>query len=207
VLADNSVVNAVQLAQTMQGVASSTPGFISLVGQTDLFGGALTIIDLCVAVLDLDMDAEGAHVVPIPAVRSRAESDAIFQPGTPLFAVSQGAGRSTNSTPPVPISDYPRTHKAMHYVRQLGQTAVSPYDAVDYQVWDGDSGTPTFLLHRGVVYLDRILTHSPWGGWRVGAYVPQLNQMIAAADAGAIALGRLTEPTGLTVTAVTLPAD
>lgn len=220
VLPDGTVVDAVQLAQSMQpsfgwtdaqvaAAEVSKPGFVSLRGQTSNWGETLGdgALDLCVAVLDRDVQALGAHVMPVASARTRAEWWAMRKIGTPLFASSQGYGRATNSSPPPPISEYPQQHRAMQYVRQMGMTAEAPYDSVDYQVWDGDSGTPTFLLHRGSVYLDRILTTSPWGGVPVAGVLDQVQQLLAAADAGAIALGRLTLPTGLTVSAVTLPAD
>lgn len=219
VLADNSVVNAIQLAQSAQPNAGWTPeqladgeanipGFVNLMGQTSRFGMLIQWpIDLCVAILDRDMDALGVHVVPLADWRSQAEWMVSHATGVPSFGASQAFGRATNSVPPTPISDYPQQHQAMHYIRQFNQEAVAPFNGLDYQVWDGDSGTPTFLLHRGVVYLDRILTTSPWGGMNPVAFIDQVNQMIAAADAGAIKLGRLAEPTGLTVAPVTLPWD
>ena len=206
VLENNTVIDAVQLAQSMQPpVSSSTPGFINLTGQVSRYGTVCgSSIDFCVAVLDRDMEALGAHVIPIVEARTALESALIREASLPLFAASQGAGRTTNTVPPAPISAYPQYNKAMHYVRP-GLSA--PFADVDYQVWDGDSGTPSFLLHRGVVYLEGIIVSGGWGRWNPTEWLPQLQMLLDSADAGAIALGRLNSPTGYTLTTTSLPFD
>ncbi|MFU8893996.1 MAG: hypothetical protein ACNA8L_10245 [Luteolibacter sp.] len=200
---DNTVINSIQLCQTDYN--STKPGYINPASYTP------ANLDLCVATLDRDMTADhGIHPIPFPLIRRPEEWLAFLEGGVPRIAVSQGVGRPTNSIPPTPISDYPQYHQAMAYIRTPGsnpQGASPPYDHLDYRVWDGDSGTPTFLLHRGQLYLEGILVSTPWGRVPAPIHVARLNQMIAASDAGAVTLGRLPEPTGLTITPVPIPTD
>lgn len=200
VKADGTAVSAVQICQTDYN--SAKPGYINPAAYSP------ANLDLCVALLDRDLTLDGINVFPIPLVRSVEEYIAMNPTGAPKMAASQGSGRSTSTVPPTPISDYPQYNKSMIYVRTVGGfQADAPYGDLDYAVWDGDSGTPAFLLHRGVMYLEGIIVTSGWGRVPVPLHVARINQMIAAADAGAVALGRLVAPTGLTVTATELPSD
>lgn len=195
VLEDNSVVEATQLCQSDQKNPAN-PGWISSVS---LGGG----VDLCVAVLDKDVETLGAHVVRIPRIRTPEEYSALLEFSSPFFAISQGYGRSTTDIPPTPISDYPQYHKSMANIRTDGWgRAAAPYDNFDYAVWKGDSGTPQFLLHRGEVYLQEIIS-----GASTSLNIDKINHLIGAADAGAVAMGRLETVTGLTVTPKVLPSD
>ena len=202
VKADGTVINAIQICQSDYN--SARPGYI------DPLGYVPNRLDLCVATLDRDMTEHGIDPVPIPLVRSSEEWLAMMAGGVPRLAVSQGVGRPTNNIPPQPISDYPQYHAAMVYIRTPGsnsQAADEPYDELDYRVWDGDSGTPAFLLHRGQIYLEGILVSTPWGRVPAPLHWARINELLAASDAGAVALGRLTAPTGLTVTPQALPID
>ena len=165
-------------------------------------------VDLCVALLDRDLEAEGLHVIPVfPTVSSAARQAAMDwarDAGEPFafFGVSQGVGRSTRSQPPEPIGDYPREHARMVYIKDRAAThsatgSRGPFADWGYRVWDGDSGTPTFLLHRGTPHLWMILTTAPGNGPVVGDHIDHLNALIELADANAIEAGRLEEPTNL----------
>jgi len=164
-------------------------------------------VDLCVALLDRDLEAEGLHVVPFfPPVSVSAHKAAMEQAretGEPFafFGVSQGVGRRTQSVPPEPIGDYPREHARMVYIKDRTDMTQSrgelgPFAAWDYRVWDGDSGTPAFLLLNGEPHLWMILTTAPGNGPVVGDHIDHINRLIAIADENAIAEGRLEEPTG-----------
>jgi hypothetical protein len=74
-----------------------------------------------------------------------------------------------------------------------------PFADWNYQVWDGDSGTATFLLLKSVPHLWMILTTAPGNGPHVGSHIDHVNALIAAADQNAVLLGRLEKPTGYTL--------
>jgi hypothetical protein len=202
VLPDNSVVNAIQICQT--SYREDRPGYL------DPLGYVPNRLDLVVATLDRDMTDYGIHPIPIPLMRSPEEWTAFAANGVPRLAVSQGVGRPTSVIPPEPISDYPQYHPAMVYIRTPSTNSLgadAPYDLLDYRVWDGDSGTPAFLLHRGQLYLEGILVSTPWGRVPAPIHAARINEMIIASDNGAVTLGRLSAPTGLAITPVPLPTD
>ena len=222
VKADNTVVDVVQLAQSEQPSSSwtdeqitaaeaSTPGFVSFKGELVAQGDNTCqgYVDLCVALIDTDLTTHGINPVPIMQERSLAELIALRYDNDgnhlPVIHMTQGAGRVTSSVPPTPISDYPQYNEVMAAIGPP-QKFTNGIEGFDYAVWDGDSGTPTFVLHDGDIYLDGIAVSQPFGRVSPGLYYEEINQMIAAADAGAIALGRLSTPTGYTVTPTELPA-
>lgn len=191
--ADGRLVKSTQLHQAKNFGRSRVP--------------EMTSVDLCVAVLDRDLEAEGLHVVPVfPPVSASAWGQArdwAREAGEPFafFGVSQGVGRRTQSMPPEPISDYPREHARMVYIKdRVNMTQTGPkrseFAAWDYRVWDGDSGTPTFLLLHGEPHLWMILTSAPGNGPAVGDHIDHVNALISLADENAIAKGRLDAPTG-----------
>lgn len=99
------------------------------------------------------------------------------------IAFSQGYGYQTNRVPgsAPQLSDYPEKHDMMIWIP-------SPtVEGFRYGVWLGDSGTPRMLLFKGRAIVRELCNH---------AY---LNNLIAKADADAIARGYLSEPTGYTV--------
>jgi len=176
----------------------------------------LASADLCVALLDRDLEAEGLHVVPIfpnvPDAARTAAREWAKSSGQPFafLGVSQGVGRPTNRPPPNPIADYPRQHMRMLYIKDLNDmsntaTPRSPYADWNYQVWDGDSGSPAFLLLHGRPHLWMILTASPGGGPQVGAHIDHINALIDLADHNAIHFGRLERPTGYRLRVGTWP--
>lgn len=177
--------------------------------------------DLAVAVLDRDMEALGLHVVPIldrlhektmwatdlqspdrGGVETFLDFASFATTGLnfPYIAVSQGAGRPTPSVPPNPISKYPLYNDIMLHISP--QPYTHPLSSFRYDVWDGDSGTPVFLNIDSTVYLTGILTMAPWGFVPADPYT--INQLITAADANAIAMGRLSTQTGYTVSSFPL---
>jgi hypothetical protein len=177
--------------------------------------------DLAVAVLDRDMEALGLHVTPIldrlhektmwatnlessyrGGVMDFLELTSFATTGlsTPYIAVSQGAGRATNIIPPNPISKYPLYNDIMLHISP--QPYTHPLSSFRYNVWDGDSGTPVFLNIDSTVYLTGILTTGSFGFVPADPYT--INQLITAADANAIAMGRLSTQTGYTVSSFPL---
>lgn len=170
----------------------------------------LKSVDLCVAVLDRNLEAEGLEVVSVfPDVTDAAVSAAMKwankenQPFA-FIAISQGATRPTHSEPPEPIADYPRKHQRMCYIKDCrdpenSKPEAGPFAGWNYRVWDGDSGTATFMLLNGEPHLWTILTTAPGNGPRVGSHIDHINALIAAADENAILLKRLERPTGYTL--------
>ena len=97
----------------------------------------------------------------------------------------------------VPHSDYNILNRAMFHCGGV--------DGLQYAVWAGDSGTPYMSLVNGEIIVTGIISGSMSHGFPVnGKTWPQvLNDLIASADANAISLGRMSEPTGYTVTPYT----
>lgn len=198
ILPDNTVVEAIQICESNQS-ATADPGYVSVTGG---------YVDLCVATLDRNVASLGVPIAPIMAVANGLEYAALFAAGLPSIGVSQGAGRATGTIPPTPISDYTNPNVAMAYINtQESDTARAPFTDFDYEVWDGDSGSPRFALANGILYLDRIILFSGSGGICPGQNIPAINQLLAASDAGAVALGRLIAPTGVVITATSLPVS
>ena len=191
---DGRVVESVQLHQAKSYGVHLLPGLESL--------------DLCVALLDRDMEAEGLKVVPIfppvsrGAVAAAAEWARTEKQPVAFIGISQGTTRPTQKEPPEPAGDYPRKHERMIYIKDLNDPGPAggsrgPFAPWNYHVWDGDSGTPAFLLLNGVPHLWMILTMAPGNGPRPGSHIGHIEGLIAAADANAILLERLERPTGL----------
>lgn len=190
---DGRLVESLQLHQAKSLGSSLLPG--------------LSSVDLCVAVMDRDLEAEGLKVVPVFPAISDADDTAVLkwaekekQPFA-FIGIGQGTSRRTSSQPPKPIADYPKKHERMCYIKDRRDMSNSkekpgPFAAWNYAVWDGDSGTATFLLLNGEPHLWSIITTTPGNGPRVGSHIDHINTLIAAADANAIALKRLEEPTG-----------
>ncbi len=201
---DGRLVESLQLHQAKSFGASLLPGLGS--------------VDLCVALIDRDMEAEGLKVVPIfPTVSDADVSDAVEwarkeeQPFA-FIGISQGTTRPTHVEPPEPMADYPRKHQRMCYIKDrndenqaLGKKG--PFAPWNYRVWDGDSGTPAFLLLDGVPHLWMIITGTPGAGPRPGSHIDHINALIAAADENAILLKRLDQPTGLKLRIGTFPKN
>jgi hypothetical protein len=186
------VVESKQLHQAQSYGPSLLPGLASA--------------DLCVALLDRNLETEGLKVVPVFPPVSDADVSAAEkwartenQPFA-FIGISQGTSRPTHAEPPVPITDYPRKHQRMCYIKNLHDSGKSGHFAPwDYRVWDGDSGTPTFIILKGEPHLWTILTSAPGNGPRVGSYIDHINALISAADENAVLLERLDRPTGLKV--------
>lgn len=190
VLANNTVVEVEQIAQSTS--RAGWPGYYEHSGPI--------YPDLCVATLAQPVDTLGVTPVPILGLRNDAEAAAFrFNSEIPIFSATQGWGRPTPHSPPTPISDYPAQNPAMYAVGP-GTQSSAPFSLFGYRVHDGDSGTPTFVLHRGQVYLEGIMVFGSWGRVFPGMYLDDLNGMLAAADADAVARGRIPAPTGYTIT-------
>ena len=191
---DGRVVESLQLHQAKSFGNSLLPGLKS--------------VDLCVALMDRDLEADGLAVAPIfPPVSDAAVTSALEwarqekQPFS-FIGISQGTSRPTPVEPPEPVADYPRKHGRMCYLLDRNHLPTSggttgPFAPWSYRVWDGDSGTPAFLIFEGVPHLWMILTAAPGNGPRPGSHIAHLEALIAAADENAIQLGRLDQPTGL----------
>lgn len=191
---DGKLIESTQLHQAKSFGAELLPG--------------LDPVDLCVALLDRDLEAEGLKVVPVFPEVTEAEVTLAMewakkenQPFS-FIGISQGTTRVTSAEPPEPLGNYPRKHQRMCYIkdhRDLNSIDAKPgaFGPWNYRVWDGDSGSPTFILLRGVPHLWMILTGAPGNGPRAGSYIDHINALIVAADENAIRLARLERPTGL----------
>lgn len=204
--ADGTLVEVEMVCQAQHAQPGETiapqyrkPGYLELTGG---------YVDLCVGTLARNIRiSDGIEPMPILAVRSALELALLTQAGLPYFSLSQGwsAGRGEGGTP---ISDYPVHHKKMLYILDNhGGAATSPFDLFDYGVWAGDSGTWSAIWHRQLAYLEAI--NLGYNGVRVhpGLYLMQLQQMLVASDAGAVAMGRLIASTGAAISSVLLPSD
>ena len=196
VLNNGTVVQAVQIAQTTRSTTRNSPGAYI---PADWPVGATSAPDLCVAVLDRDVQALGVHVMPIPLL-TQEELDYISSLNIPTLHVTQGWERVTNYLPSTPISNYPQYNNAMVAVGR-GDRSGTAYASIDYAVGDGDSGTPAMILLDGTLYLERILIGGGGVGVQVANNLNHINAMIAVAENDAIARGKLTARTGITVTA------
>jgi hypothetical protein len=120
---------------------------------------------------------------------------------TPIVAMSQGAGRATSAIPPTPVAKYPQYNDIMLHVATSYSSNNYYLSNFRYSVWDGDSGTPVFVIINDTVYLHGIMVTQNFGYTSLN--IDNINQIIAQADANAIAMGRLAAPTGYTVTDTT----
>ena len=196
VLGNGTVVQAVQLAQTTRRISRDQPGAYI---PTDWPSGSASAPDLCVALLDRDVQALGVHVMPIPLL-AQEELDYISSLNIPTLHVTQGWERATNSLPSTPISNYPQYNNAMVAVGR-GDRSGTAYESIDYAVGDGDSGTPAMILLDGTLYLERILIGGGGVGVQVANNIDHINSMIAVAENDAISRGKLASRTGITVSA------
>ena len=199
---------------------------------TQLHQAGFEVKDLAVGLVDRDMQALGLHVVPISTMLTKtvpfaissstglaklARLSTVIQSLTsekyaaiPFVAVSQGVGRETTTIPNLPGSKYPRYNDIMLHIatplQYYDPTTTYSYKLSNfaYSVWDGDSGTPVFFIVNNTAYLTGIMQSAPWG---LNFFdITTVNQLITAADANAIAMGRLAEPTGYTVTDIVNPS-
>ena len=200
VLANGTVVLAEQIAQTTNRTSLGSPGAYTSAAWP---AGATSSPDLCVAVLDRDVQALGVHVMPIPDITD-GSLNLVSGLNVPTLNVTQGYERSTAVIPPTPISDYPQQNRAMLAVGR-GWRSGTPYELFDYAVWDGDSGTPAMILLDGTLYLERIILFGGGGGQQVSKVLDHVNAMIQIADADAVTRGRMAEPTGIVISAVSVP--
>lgn len=154
-------------------------------------------LDLCVAVMD-EYLPDSIRPAPIMPRLDVAEWAAMYS-----IALCQewGPGAAANQSPTyTPNSDYPVHHRQMLY---LASVPWGPLGAPDgdrrleflYAVWPGDSGTPILMPAGGRCALCGLVGATSL--WDLPDAVGTLNGLIAAADAAAISLGRLDEPTGL----------
>jgi hypothetical protein len=88
-----------------------------------------------------------------------------------------------------------------------GSRSGTPYENFDYAVWDGDSGTPAMIMVDGTLYLERIILYGGGSGQQPVLHLDHINAMLAVADADAVARGKMSEPTGFTITATTIPVS
>ena len=180
--------------------------------------------DLNVGILDKPVDVEGIHIMPILTSNQWLDKS-IYEKTNgkcPLIAMSQGQGRLTNQLIPEPASEYPKLHDIMLYIGEEDDRRNlypgGPYDHFSYNAWDGDSGTPIFKLINNKLYLTMITTTNTFGGQSTGTSynvvhengssfkwepIDFINQLIASADANAIAKGWLDKPTNFKVKTVT----
>jgi len=114
--------------------------------------------------------------------------------GPCAFGISQGTNGSNGQ-------------KAMAYTCQtIPVYEVEYHDPSDtilshvYYAFNGDSGTPRMYLIDGTLALCKLT-----GAGTIYDHADFIDSRIAMADANAIALGTLAEPTGLTVTRITNP--
>ena len=192
VLADNTVVDAVQIHQ------QRVDGW-----------------DLCVATLDRDVQALGVHVMPLsPYTWDYLQTVlASGAPSIPVFSISQGYNTGNEPWSPLPVSDYDYpNHDVLCYIvdwYNMRQTSNAPvvepltYQHFNFAVYDGDSGTPAFFMYNNVIYLMQITT-TIWSGPKPANAVAAINATIIQSDQNAINMGRLSALTGLTVA---LPPD
>lgn len=162
--------------------------------------------DLCVAVLDSPLPS----TIFIPKVCHdgtwMAEYDMIalsqeFQP--------QSGATKTDTT--CPWGNYPDKNRQMvHVTRALGQINRYQFPGqpapqmpdYTYAVWGGDSGTPAFIMLNDELTVVGLIGATGSASYPMGTFTfaDRLNALIALADAYAVSMGRLTEPTGYTVT-------
>lgn len=203
-LADGTPVECVQMGQNHSSASSSVPGY------ADWSAAGLASADFCVAVTEKTADEMGVAVMPILELSEEIISAMRKLSSGPRFAISQGTARA-GVVPSIPAS--PNHPVLQHPMAYLGTPGSYPgLEGYGYYVWKGDSGTPGFFLHRGVVYLDQIMTSTGnLSGWPVSSRIDQINYLIGKADENAIhwenhfGTNRITAPTGLTVTPVPLP--
>lgn len=150
--------------------------------------GLLGALDACVGVLDADLP-EGIHVMPLaPTIPDdmRYLSDPSSTAVPVSFAFSQGWWSTTSYTTPDPISDYPLHHSQMMYVNG---PSVAPFNLFDYAIWPGDSGTPSLKVADDLVCVNAVVSGTDAQVVGMAAFY---NCMIAAANANAVALGRMS---------------
>lgn len=154
-----------------------------------------TYADMCVATMDRNMQELGVHVVPIWGGLTSVQMSAMTSE-LPLLAISQG-GEDTGAG-----------HDVMCYIQnQFNYGGLSsPRNLFDYFVYENDSGTPKFVLHKDIIYLFGIIILSNWFSVPVYDYITGINNAIATSDALAVTNGDIDAPTGATVT-LTAPGE
>ena len=142
------------------------------------------------------------------AATNQTIANAVNTPGTPAYALVSASVFGTyvaaadksdtkvTSGLLVPLSDYPLLNRQMFHAGISGFT---------YNVWKGDSGTPRMTVINGEVVLSGIISggDSAQCSPATATWSQVLNALIVAADANAVSSGRMTAPTGYTVTPYT----
>jgi len=164
--------------------------------------------DMCVTLLDAPLTQEADGIGFYPILDIHPNTVLLFsQLFIPRIVVSQGPGRIPHmgQLPPVPAGDYPRYNEKMIHIwqgRWFGAALPIPFPGYHYQVWDGDSGTPGFILYQGILYLIYVVRSSGGGGVLTSGYVDHINGLIAECDQRAVTRGVLDAPTNYTLTVV-----
>lgn len=184
VLPDGTIVEAEQIAQS--DTNPDRPGFN---GPT---------LDLCVGLLDRDVEVLGVPVIPILDYTPQALEANGMPRGDPLkFSLTQGSRSG-----PEPFNNYPKFHQQMlglpstapSTFEGLPEGAKADFRKVHYYTHGGDSGTPMVSLVNGVVYLTRLISAPD-----VASNLADINLLLEGAEDYAIELGRLSSHTGITI--------
>ena len=147
-------------------------------------------LDLCVGLLH-DEVPEGIHVTPLMPDLSAAQKRELIVTRVPDLSISQASTRPNGER-----------QEAVVYVGCDNSEALrAPWK---YDVYQGDSGTPRFLLTSKGLALYQLT-----GAASISGKLPAIKSLIEACDASAIARGVLKKPTGKlpTVIGITVPAE
>jgi hypothetical protein len=174
------------------------------VGSDPSYG--LPLQDISVAVLDSDLP-DTVYVPKIVPANKRYRSSytqinqtqtQLWVPKTDIIAFSQEWAENVPENPD-------ESHRAMvHLIYRYGENT---FNNMRYSVYQGDSGTPILTIING-----EVMFHGVFSGR--SAYMQQnnemswetyLNRMIEQADDNAIAMGRMAQRTGYTVTVAPNP--
>lgn len=174
------------------------------VGSDPSYG--LPLKDISVAVLDSDLP-DTVYVPKIVPANKRYRSSytqinqtqtQLWIPKTDIIAFSQEWAENVPENPD-------ESHRAMvHLIYRHGENT---FNNMRYPVYQGDSGTPILTIING-----EVMFHGVFSGR--SAYMQQnnemswetyLNRMIEQADDNAIAMGRMAQRTGYTVTVAPNP--
>lgn len=170
----------------------------------------LPIKDISVAVLDSDLP-ETVYIPRIVPVNKRYRlsytkinptQDQLWTPDIELIALSQEWAENVPENPE-------ESHRAM--VHLLRKYRIPPHENnMQYSIYQGDSGTPMLTVVNGEIMFYGVIVG--FGATSVsympnGDYLPSgmlwetyLNRLIEQADDNAIAMGRMAQRTGYTVT-------
>lgn len=102
---------------------------------------------------------------------------------------------------------YPSNHRSMAYIENDSAGTLQNYQHMSFRVWGGDSGTPILTVIDGEVHFYGIVSgFSPFytpPGYSGRTWEWIANKLIEIADDNAIALGRMAQRTGYTITVAT----